>query len=134
MSMAEQESAAVLVADDEERVLRQVSTTLEKAGFTVFTALGRSAALEFCRDGKEPVQLAIIDMALGAGGRDLVQELYQFNPGVRVLFTSHQDESASIQQAGPSGCFRGFLKKPFRRSQLLGSVLRAMDAPLALTA
>jgi DNA-binding NtrC family response regulator len=132
--MPEQESAAVLVADGEERVLRQVSTTLEKAGFTVFTALGRSAALDFCRDRKEPVQLAIIDMAMGASGPELVQELCQSNPEVRVLFTSDQDESDAIQQAGPSGHFRGFLKKPFRRSKLLGSVLRAMDAPLARTA
>jgi DNA-binding NtrC family response regulator len=134
MSTPEQESAGVLVADGEERVLRQVSTTLEKAGFTVFTALGRSAALDFCRDRKEPVQLAIIDMAMGASGPELVKELYQSNPDVRVLFTSNQDEADSIQQAGPSGHFRGFLKKPFRRAKLLGSVLRAMDAPLARSA
>src|ERR1039458_4129830 len=130
MSMPEQESAGVLVADGEERVLRQVSTTLEKAGFTVFTALGRSAALEFCRDKREPVQLAIIDMAMDMSG----PELYQSYPDVRVLFTSNEDQSGTIQQAGPSGRFRGFLKKPFRRSKLLGSVLKAMDAPLARTA
>jgi CheY-like chemotaxis protein len=134
MSMPEQESAGVLVADGEERVLRQVSTTLEKAGFTVFTALGRSAALEFCRDKREPVQLAIIDMAMDMSGPELVQELYQSYPDVRVLFTSDDDQSGTIQQAGPSGRLRGFLKKPFRRSKLLGSVLKAMDAPLARTA
>ena len=132
--MPEQESAVVLVADGEERVLRQVSSTLGKAGFTVFTALGRSAALEFCHDKKEPVQLAIIDMAMGASSPELVQELYHSYPDVRVLFTSHQDDPDSTQQAGPSGRFRGFLKKPFRRSQLLGSVLKAMDTPLARTA
>jgi DNA-binding NtrC family response regulator len=134
MSMPEQESAGVLVADAEERVLQQVSSTLEKAGFTVFTALGRSAALDFCREKKEPVELAIIDMAMGASGPELVQELYQSYPDVRVLFTSSQDETETIQRAGPSGHFRGFLKKPFRRSKLLGSVLRAMDTPLARTA
>jgi DNA-binding NtrC family response regulator len=132
--MPEQESAGVLVADGEERVLQQVSTTLEKCGFTVFTALGQSAALNFCRARKEPVQLAIIDMAMGAGDPELIQELYRSNPNVRVLFTSSQDESNTIPQTGPSGRFRGFLKKPFRRSKLMGSVLRAMDAPLTRTA
>jgi FixJ family two-component response regulator len=73
-------------------------------------------------------------MAMGASGPELALELYQSSPDVRVLFTSNQDESDIIQQAGPSGHFRGFLKKPFRRSKLLGSVLRAMDAPLARTA
>ena len=116
--MPEQESAGVLVADAEERVLQQVSSTLEKAGFTVFTALGRSAALDFCREKKEPVELAIIDMAMGASGPELVQELYQSYPDVRVLFTSSQDETDTIQRTGPSGHFRGFLKKPFRRSKL----------------
>ena len=134
MSTPEQGSAVVLVADGEERVLQQVSSTLGKAGFTVFTALGRSAALDFCRNMKEPVQLAIIDMAMGASGPELVQELYHSYPDVRVLFTSNQDQPDAIQQAGPSGRFRGFLKKPFRRSKLLGSVLKAMDAPLARTA
>jgi CheY-like chemotaxis protein len=132
--MPEQESAGVLVADAEERVLQQVSSTLGKAGFTVFTALGRSAALNFCREKKEPVGLAIIDMAMGASGPELVQELYQSYPDIRVLFTSSQDETEIIQRAGPSGHFRGFLKKPFRRSKLLGSVLRAMDTPMARTA
>jgi DNA-binding NtrC family response regulator len=132
--MPERDSAVVLVADGEERVLKQVSTTLGKAGFTVFTALGRSAALDFCRDGKEPVQLAIIDMAMGPGGPELVQELYHSYPNVRVLYTSNQDEAETVQTVGPPGRSRGFLKKPFRRSQLLGRVLKAMDAPLTRTA
>jgi DNA-binding NtrC family response regulator len=134
MSMPEQESAVVLVADGEERVLQQVSTTLEKAGYTVFTALGRSAAMDFCRDKKEPVKLAIIDLAMGASGQELVQELYHCYPDVRVLFTSNQDQADAINQTGPSGRVRGFLKKPFRRSKLLGSVLKAMDTPLVRTA
>lgn len=132
--MPEQESAVVLVADGEERVLRQVSTTLEKAGFTVFTALGQSATLDFCRAKKEPVQLAIIDPAMGASGSELVQELYHSYPDIRILFTSNLDAPDSMQQTGPPGRFRGFLKKPFRRSKLLGSVLGAMDTPLARTA
>ena|ERR1019366_2113741 len=134
MGTPEQESAVILVADGEERVLQQVSSTLGKAGFTVFTALGRSAALDFCREKKEPVQLAIVYMAMGTSGPELVHELYQSYPDVRILFTSNQDDPDAIQQAGPSGHFRGFLKKPFRRSQLLGRVLKAMDAPLVRTA
>jgi len=121
----------VLVADGEERVLQQVSPTLEKAGFTVLTTLGWSATLEFCRDYGEPVQLAIIDIEMGTGSQELLRELYQTHPGVRVLFTSTGDPPG---QVGLSAHFSGFLKKPFRRSRLLGSVLKAIDAPLPHTA
>jgi len=134
MNIREQGGAMVLVADSEERVLHQVSTTLEKAGFTVFTALGRSAAQDFCHDHKEPVQLVIIDSVMGADAPELVRELCQSNPGFRVLFTGSQDESAATQQAVPAGHSCGYLTKPFRRSHLLGIVLKAMDAPLALSA
>jgi CheY-like chemotaxis protein len=134
MNTPSQEDSVILVADGEERVLQQASSTLQKAGYTVFAALGRSAALDFCRSRPMPVQMAIVDMALGADGADLVHELYRAFPDVRILFTSNLDQRLMIQQAGPSGRFRGFLQKPFRRSKLLGSVLKAMDAPLARTA
>jgi DNA-binding response OmpR family regulator len=134
MNTSEHESAVVLVADGEERVLRQVSATLAKAGFTVLTAVDRAAALDLCRAKKQPVQLAIVDMAMGAGSPELVRELSQSFPGVRILYTSDRDQAETVHQLGPSGLFRGFLKKPFRRSQLLGRVLQAMETPLARTA
>ena len=134
MSTLEQEGAAVLVADPEERVLQQVSTTLEKAGFAVFTALGPSAALKFCHDQSEPVQLAIIDPAMGTNDPALVRELCECYPRVRVLFTGSQEESTATPQAVPEGHSCSYLRKPFRRSRLLGCVLKAIGEPLTRTA
>jgi len=135
MSTHEHEGATVLVADGEEKVLREVSSTLGKAGFTVLTADNRSAAIETCRKQTKPIQLAIIDTAIPGNSPELVEQLYQCQPDIRILFTSAQDEfENNIHAAGPSGRPRGFLKKPFRRSQLLGSVLKAMDTQLAATA
>jgi DNA-binding NtrC family response regulator len=134
MSKLGRGTAVVLVADSEERVLAQVSATLAKAGFEVFTALSQSATLEFCHERRGPVQLAIIDSVMGTDSPELLRELCEFYPGVRVLFTGSQDESGAIQQSVPAGHSCGYLKKPFRRSRLLGSVLQAMDAPRARTA
>jgi DNA-binding NtrC family response regulator len=131
MIRPEQEGVTVLVADSEERVLRQVSTALEKAGFAVFTALGRSATMEFCQDRTASVQLAIIDSAMGSNAPELVRELCHCHPLVRVLFTGNQDESNAFPQVVPEGHSCSYLKKPFRRSRLLGSVLKAIDGPLA---
>jgi hypothetical protein len=75
-----------------------------------------------------------MDTALAAGGSDLVENLYGSYPGIRILFTSAQDEGGSVRQIGRSGKVREFLQKPFRRSQLLGRVLEVMDSPMVRTA
>jgi CheY-like chemotaxis protein len=132
--MPEADNTVVLVADGDVSVLKNVSSMLGKAGFTVLTAHGGPAALDVCEHHREPIQLAIVDMAMSGNGPLLVERLYGSYPGIRILFTSSSDESATVRQVGRSGRVREFLQKPFRRSQLLGRVLQVMDAPLAHTA
>jgi CheY-like chemotaxis protein len=132
--MPDAEQAVVLVADTEASVLKNVSATLEKAGFTVLTAQGGPAVLDVCAHHRDPIQLAIMDMAMTSNGPDLVECLDGSYPGIRILFTSAQEESGIVRQIGRSGRVRGFLAKPFRRSQLLGRVLQVMDTPLVVTA
>ena len=132
--MPESDNAVVLVADGETDVLVDVSSTLEKAGFTVLTAHGGPALLEICARHHEPVQLAIVDMAMPGQGPELVEQLYRSYPDIRIIFTADKDESKNIRQIGRSGHVREFMQKPFRRSQLLGRVLQVMDAPIVRTA
>ena len=132
--MQDPEKAVVLVADGEASVLKNVSSTLQKAGFTVLTAQGKPAVLDVCAHHPEPIQLAIMDMTMAGEGPDLVERLDGSYPGIRYLFTSGSDESASTRQIGRSGRTRGFLQKPFRRSQLLGRVLQVLDTPAVRTA
>jgi CheY-like chemotaxis protein len=132
--MTDPENAVVLVVDSEASVLRNVSATLGKAGFTVLTAQGGSAVLDVFAHQREPIQLAIMDMAMAGNGADLVEQLYGRYPGIRIIFTSPDDESGVVRQIGRSGRVRDFLQKPFRRSQLLGRVLQVLDAPLVSTA
>jgi CheY-like chemotaxis protein len=128
------ENAVVLVADSEASVLRNVSSTLEKAGFIVLSAHGTPALLNVCAHFHGQIQLAILDMALSTSGSDVLDRLYASYPGIRILFTSAEDESASVLRFGRSGHMRDFLQKPFRRSQLLGRVLEVMDTPMVITA
>lgn len=132
--MPDPDKAVVLVADGEVSVLKNVSSTLEKAGFTVLTANGGPAILDVCAHHPEPIQLAIVDMTMAGNGPELVERLDGSYPGIRFLFTSASDESGSLRQGGRSGRTRGFLQKPFRRSQLLGRVLQVMDTPAVRTA
>jgi CheY-like chemotaxis protein len=132
--MPDSDSAVVLVADGEADILEDISSTLEKAGFTVLTALGEAAVLDVCARRREPIQLAIVDMHMPGNRPELVERLYRTFPGIRILFTSSKDESETVRQIGRSGRVREFLQKPFRRSQLLGRVLQVMDTPMVSTA
>jgi CheY-like chemotaxis protein len=122
------------VADGEASVLKNVSSTLEKAGFEVLTAHAEPDILDVCAHHPEPIQLAIMDMSMAGNGPDLLERLDSSYPGIRFLFTSSSDDSGSERQIGRSGRPRGFLQKPFRRSQLLGRVLQVLDTPAVRTA
>lgn len=132
--MADPDNVVVLVADSETSVLKNVSSTLGKAGFTVLTAQGAPAVLELFTHHHEPIDLAIMDTAMQENTPDLVERLYGSYPGIRILFTSSHDDGPAVRQIGRSGKVREFLHKPFRRSQLLGRVLQVLDTPMVRTA
>jgi CheY-like chemotaxis protein len=132
--MPDSEKAVVLVADGEASVLKNVSSTLEKAGFTVLTAHAGPDVLDVCAHHRDPIQLAIVDMALAGNRPDVMECLDGSYPGIRFLFTSSTDEAGAERQIGRSGRPRGFLQKPFRRSRLLGRVLQVLEAPSIRTA
>jgi CheY-like chemotaxis protein len=124
METEDSPNTVVVVADNRETVLKAVSTTLEKAGFTILAASSGAEALQYCRDTRHPVQLAIIDAATaGIDVAELVGQLDAISPAMRTLFLADDYEERSLRGIGA-----------FRRAQLLGQVLEMMDRPLALTA
>jgi two-component system, cell cycle sensor histidine kinase and response regulator CckA len=134
MNTHESPVGALVVANNEETVLQSVSSTLEKAGFAVTGASSAAAAVDRAREGNPAPELAVIDTTVpGIDLQDLVVQLRQITPGMRVLFLSAGAPSETLRN------FRALwhaklLKKPFRRSQLLGNVLALMDEPAVLTA
>jgi two-component system, cell cycle sensor histidine kinase and response regulator CckA len=124
----------LVVANDEQAVLQPVSSTLEKAGFAVTGAPTSASALDRCRHDRLHPELAVIDTTIpGIDLQDLVSQLHQISPNVRVLMLSGEapTEAARNVRARWHG---KLLPKPFRRSQLLGQVLTLMDEPMVLTA
>src|SRR5580698_8863501 len=101
--MPDSDKAVVLVADGEASVLKNVSSTLEKAGFTVLTAHGGRDVLDVCAHHPEPIQLAIMDMTMAADSPDMVERLDGSYPGIRFLLTAVTDESANTSRIGRSG-------------------------------
>ena len=62
-----------------------------------------------------------------------LEKLHQVDPDIRVLCLS-QDGTEDPSQALVSAEHIGRLKRPFRRSRLLASILEVTEKPLARTA
>ncbi len=127
-------NTAVVVGDVRGAALKEVSATLEKAGFVVVTASDGRAALDRCREQHLPVDLAVIDTAAaGIKTPEVEQQLHEMYPDVRMLFLS-DDNPETIQETESPGHVRRVLRKPYRRSRLLGRVLEMMQRPRAMGA
>jgi DNA-binding response OmpR family regulator len=129
-------ATAVVFADDERSVLPVVSATLEKAGFVVLPPVTGPASLERFREAKEPMDLAVIDVAAQGfqQAEKLTRDLHEISNSVRILFLADEATAEGVETTPSLGHLRDVLKKPFRRSQLLGKALEIMDRPSALTA
>ena len=127
-------NTAVVIGDDRGAALKKVSSTLQKAGFVVVTASNGRAALDCCRREHVPVDLAVIDTAAaGIKSPEVEQQLYEMYPHIRMLFLS-DDNPETIHETEGLGQIRRVLRKPYRRSRLLGRVLEIMQQPKALGA
>jgi DNA-binding NtrC family response regulator len=118
---------AVVVGDNRGAALKKVSTTLQKAGFEVVTASNGRAALERCRERHQPVELAVIDTAAtGTKMPEIEEEFHEIYPHIRMLFLA-DDNVDILNESDSPGHFRRVLRKPYRRSRLLGRVLELMQ-------
>jgi CheY-like chemotaxis protein len=126
---------AIVVADNQETVLQSITTTLEKAGFTVLATSSSAEALRYCRDRSQPVDLAIIDSAAaGINAPELAEQLDAITPGIRKMFLTGEEGEGTLWEVRCFSHTCRFLRKPFRRAQFLGQVLEMTDRPMVLSA
>jgi CheY-like chemotaxis protein len=131
--MLRQESKkAVLVVTDDGSELRAIASVLEKAGVHVLATGSGAAAVQHSASHHGAIDLAIIDLpGMRGADRETLQALHDSWPGVRMLFLSAEREPS---ETGPAGHIRKYLRKPVRRAQLLGTVLKVLDAPSTFAA
>jgi CheY-like chemotaxis protein len=116
----------MLVVEDELALRSLVTTMLEEMGCVVRTAESGPRALELLRTGG-PFDLLLTDLVLPGGltGVDVAKEAHALCPDLRILFMSGYPEGAvrsnSVLRPGDN-----LLKKPFRKSELVEFVLRAL--------
>jgi CheY-like chemotaxis protein len=109
----------VLVVDDEESILKNVSFFLRAGNFNVLTASSGEEALQKSRDFKEAIHLLLTDFQMpGMDGINLATAMSVDRPQLKVLMMSGFTSGMLVLNEGWH-----FLPKPFIASQLLALVV-----------
>lgn len=115
-SAATGQQPRLLLVDDDELIVEALSFALAD-DFEIVTADTRATARAALRDGARPPLLALVDLGLPPQphapdeGFALITELFAFNPAMKVLVLSGQDERRNIQHALTLGAV-DFVAKP----------------------
>lgn len=113
----------VLVVDDEE-IIRDVATSIiEEFGFRVLVARDGVEALEVFRQRGDEIIAVLLDLTMPRlDGAETFVELRRIRPEVKIILSSGFDGTESVGRfmGEPSV---GFIKKPYRPSELIEAVL-----------
>ena len=119
-------AAHVLLVDDEEQVREITAEMLRSVGQRVSVCRNGREALELFRDSAKEIDLVILDMIMPImGGSATFDALMKVAPSVRVLLSSGYSLDGEAQAILDRGA-RGFVQKPFLKTELLRAVREAL--------
>ena len=122
-------SETIVVVDDQPVVLEFCHTTLERAGYKVFTASSGAQALRFFEPSRSPVDLALIDIVMpGMSGIELAKRLEKANTRI-VLMSGYSPDEVNRVIGEDASQYRS-MWKPFDAATLVQMTRNALDAPL----
>jgi CheY-like chemotaxis protein len=115
----------ILLVDDDPGIVILESAALTRHGYRVIAAASPDAALALVRARSEPIDLILSDIVMpGMSGPMLVQRLRE-SASTPVIYMSGYERTASLECQPDDGA--EFLRKPFKQSDLLACVRRALD-------
>jgi len=120
-----QNSAHILVTDDENSIRNSLREILEFEGYTVSEAGSGSEALEIV--GDEKVDLLLLDIKMqGMDGIEVLEKIREGDPDLPIIMISGHGNIEVAVEATKLGAF-DFLEKPPDLNRLLVSVRNALD-------
>ncbi|MEN9634916.1 MAG: hypothetical protein RL077_3320 [Verrucomicrobiota bacterium] len=125
-------SATILLVEDEPAVRMVCSMLLREIGYHVLEADCAPRALELWQEHRDEVDLLITDVVMpeGMSGHELVAELRQTRPDLRVIVISgYNDEIIKAEQLISERIT--LLTKPFGFEALASTVRGALPEPIA---
>lgn len=125
---AEKAAASILLVDDEAAVLTTVGSLLKQLGYQVVDVASGQEAVDYLSEEENRVTLVLLDANLvGMSGVSAFDAIRARCPELPVVVMSGSSERRTMNQfRGRS--IAGFLKKPFRFSDLEEAVEAALEA------
>ncbi len=119
-------SETVLIAEDEEAILRLAERILASHGYRVLTAAAPGDALRLAERYDEPIHLLLTDVVMPAmNGRELCERIRTSRAELRVLYMSGYTADV-IANRGIVEDGVAFLQKPFTITGLLAAIRRTL--------
>jgi len=122
----EPKSGTVLLVDDDALVRKSSARMLRKLGYEVLAvASGEEALREYKKSG-EDIDVVMVDLIMpGMDGTEVLKELKQMNPDVRVVVCSGYPGGESTTRG--LGC-AGYAAKPFSLESLSSALDEALES------
>jgi len=112
----------ILVVDDDSGIQDLTRDILELYGHSVMTAGSHDDALSLCEQRGKDISVVLLDVVESeTGAFDVFQRILEVNPAVRVIITSGDSHDGDVRGMFGRGS-AGFLKKPYRMTELLRMV------------
>ena len=116
----------ILFVDDEESLTQVAEGMLSRLGYTVFTRMSASAALELFCTQPDTFDIVITDQTMpGMTGITLAKSLLKVRPDLPIVLCTGYSDAVSQASAKTAGV-REFLMKPIARQDLAEAVRRAL--------
>jgi signal transduction histidine kinase/CheY-like chemotaxis protein len=126
--VARPSDAAVLVVDDNARVLQAVSQLVGALGYPVLTAASGQEALRVFGERHEQIGCVLLDLTMPEmDGLQTMQALRVVDPQASIVLSSGYSEQSVRRRVGGEGPTR-FLQKPFVEDDLKAAIESAMRA------
>jgi CheY-like chemotaxis protein len=121
-------NGAVLVVDDNARVLQAVSQLVGALGYSVLTADSGREALRVFGESHTQIGCVLLDLTMpDMDGLETMQGLRAIDPKACVVLSSGYSEQAVLRRVSGDGPTR-FLQKPFVEDDLRAAIEAAMRA------
>jgi len=120
-------SETILLVDDEEPLRELGAMTMQSMGYTVLTACNGEEALQIYAEQGGKIDLVVMDLGMpGMGGHKAMKEILAMNPEAKVVIASGYSANGQVKASLESGA-AGYVAKPFRLADLLGSIRSVLD-------
>ena len=132
MTQSCEETASLLLVDDDETFCKVLSAALENRGFCVCVAHSVEQAIPLAR--VNPPEFAVIDLKMGgAPGLDLVKALHELDPNTRIVVLTGYASITTAVEAIKLGATQ-YLAKPANADEIVAAFGHTADSDAPIKA